>query len=77
MVDHFSDLTYVHLMISTIQEENLLGKPAFELWAATFGVKINIYHAENGRFSEQPFRSAIEDANRKIKVLWGWISSPT
>ena len=26
MVDHFSDLTYVHLMRSTIQEHNLSGK---------------------------------------------------
>ena len=45
MVDHFSDLTYVHLMISAGQEETLSIKAAIEIWAATFGVKINIYHA--------------------------------
>ena len=47
-------------MRSTIQEETLLRKTAFERWAATFGVKINRYHAENERFSEQPFRSEID-----------------
>ena len=36
MVDHFSDLTYVHLMKITIQEETSAGKSSFELWAATF-----------------------------------------
>ena len=50
MVDHLSDLTYVHLMISTSQEYNLSVKAAFEIWAFTFGVKIYIYHADNGRF---------------------------
>ena len=66
MADHFSDLTYMHLMISTRQEKSLSVKSAFERWADRFGVKIKIYHADNGRFSEQPFRSAIEDANQTI-----------
>ena len=50
MVNHFSDLTYVQLMRSTIHEENLAGKSAFEIWADTFEVKIKIYHIDNGRF---------------------------
>ena len=70
MVDHFSDLTYVNLVIITSREETLAGKSAFERWAATFGVKIKIYHVYNGIFSEQPFRSAIKDANQTIK-FWG------
>ena len=53
-------------MRSTIQEDNLAGKPAFEIWAATFGVKINRYHADNGGFSEKPFISEIEGANQKV-----------
>ena len=36
MVDHFSDLNYVHLTRITIQEEILAGKTALEIWAATF-----------------------------------------
>ena len=65
MVDNFSDLTYVHLMISTSQEETLAVKAAFEIWAFTFGVKIHIYYSENGIFSEQHFRSAVKDSNPK------------
>ena len=53
-------------MIIKIQEEALLGKLAFELWSATFGVKINIYHADNGIFAEQRFISSIEDSNQTI-----------
>ena len=59
-------------MISTIQQENLSVKSAFEILAAALGVKIKIYHADNEIFSEQPFISAIEDANQTINV-WGWI----
>ena len=66
MVNHFSDLTYVQLMRSTNQEESLSGKSAFERWADTFGFKINRYHADNGRFSKQTFRSEIEDSNQNI-----------
>ena len=69
MVDHFSDLTYVHLMISTSQEENLAVKSAFERWADTFVVKIKRYHADNGIFSKQSFRSEIEDANQNITFV--------
>ena len=69
MVDHFSDLTYVHLVGSTIQENTLAGKSVFERWVATFGFKIKIYHADNGIFSEQPFISSTEDANQTINLL--------
>ena len=63
MGDHFSDLTYMHLVRSTNQEDTLAGKSAFEIWSATFGVKIKRYHADNGQFSEQTFRPEIEDTN--------------
>ena len=65
MMDHFSDLTYVQLIRSKIQEEALAGKFSFEMQAATFGVKIHKYHSDNEIFSEQPFRTEIEDSNQK------------
>ena len=68
MVDHFSDLTYVHLTRITSQEETLSGKEAFERWYITFEVKINRYNADNGIFSEQPFRSEIEDPKQTITI---------
>ena len=33
MVYHFIDLPYVHMMVSTHQEDTLVGKMAFEIWA--------------------------------------------
>ena len=66
MVDHFSDLAFMHLKRITIQEEALAVKSAFEIWAENFGLKINKYHSDNGRFDEQYFRSEIEDSNQTI-----------
>ena len=40
MVDHFIDLTYLHLIRSTNQEDTLEEKASFERWAATFGVNL-------------------------------------
>ena len=57
---------YVRLTRSTRQEGTLAVKSTFEIWAEIFGVKMKIYHADNGIFSEQPFRSAIEDDNQNI-----------
>ena len=62
----FKCFTFVHLTKITIQEENLSKKVEFEEWAAIFGVEINRYHADNGIFSEQPFRLEIDDSNQKI-----------
>ena len=50
----------------TRQEDTLSEKLAFERWAAKFGVRIKINHADNGRYSEQPFISAIDDSNQTI-----------
>ena len=66
MEENVIDLPYVHLPRSTRQEETLARKESLEKWAATFGVKIKIYHADNGIFDEQPFRSSIEDSNQTI-----------
>ena len=54
-VDHFSRLSFVHLQESTKGEETLLAKGAFEVYTASFGVKVLKYHADNGRFAERLF----------------------
>ena len=66
MVDHFSDLIYVLLIIITTQYLTLSGNTSFERWAAIFGVKFCRYHADNVIFSEYPSRSEIEDSNQTI-----------
>ena len=67
MVEQFSYLTYVHLMRDKSHEEYLAVKPSLERPVATFGIKVNRYHSDNGIFSEQPFRTEIEDSNQTIK----------
>ena len=54
-------------MRSKTQEEHLLGKGYFEIWAATLGVKIYRYYSDNVIFAEQPFRSSIKESNQTIK----------
>jgi hypothetical protein len=54
-VDHFSRLSYIHLQDSTKGEETLLAKRAFEAYAASFGVVIANYHADNRRFAKRLF----------------------
>ncbi len=59
-VDHFSRLSFMYLQESTKGEETLLAKRAFEAYAASFGVRIANYHADNGRFAERLFLNHAE-----------------
>jgi hypothetical protein len=55
-VDHFSCLSFVYyLQESTKGDKMLLAKRAFEAYAASFGVVIQNYHADNGRFAKRLF----------------------
>ena len=65
-VDHFSDLTYVHLQESLTGEETVEAKLAFERYARAHGVEVKHYHADNGRFADKAFMSAVEQANQTI-----------
>ena len=65
-LDHYSDFSYTHLCTSTTQEETLAAKAAYEKLAASHGVKIKSYHADNGRFAEKGFRDSVHDANQTI-----------
>ena len=64
--DHFTNFSYCHLMRSTDTEETLAAKLAFEKVAQSYGVNIERYHADNGRFAEKSFKAAVEDASQKI-----------
>ena len=55
-VDHHSDFTYSVLMTSCSGDETLQAKQEFEAYAASLGVLISHYHADNGRFQEQKFK---------------------
>jgi hypothetical protein len=67
-VDHFSRLSFVHLQESTKGEETLLAKKAFEAYAASFGVKVRNYHADNGRFAERLFLDHAEENGQTVSL---------
>ena len=64
--DHATDVSYSHLQTSTDMESTLQAKAAFEKWSLQHGVPIRNYHADNGRFAERGFRTAVSDANQGI-----------
>jgi transposase InsO family protein len=65
-VDHASDLSYVYHQISMTSEETLKSKLAFEKFAASHGVSIKHYHADNGRFKDKLFSKSIEEKGQTI-----------
>lgn len=65
-VDHFSDMSFVHLQQSTSASETLLAKAAFESYARTCGVNVLHYHADNGRFAENAWREDCRVKNQQL-----------
>jgi Reverse transcriptase (RNA-dependent DNA polymerase)/GAG-pre-integrase domain len=65
-VDHYSSLSFVHLQQSITGKETLQAKWAFESFAEACGVKIQHYHADNGRFAEALWK---EDVSRQRQNL--------
>jgi hypothetical protein len=55
--DHFSDLSYVHLQLSTTSEETVQTKESFESYTRSYGGVLKQYHAENGRFADKAWRN--------------------
>lgn len=51
-VDHKSSFGFIYLQWSTSAKETIEAKVAFECFAATHGVQIKQYHADNGRFAD-------------------------
>jgi hypothetical protein len=49
-IDHYSDLSFVYLQKTTDADETLEAKKAFEQFAASHGVYILHYNADNGVF---------------------------
>ena len=65
-VDQFGGLSYVYLQKSTTADETVLAKHAFERFAASHGVVIRHYHADNGRFADNKWR---KDCSSKGQTL--------
>lgn len=65
-VDQFSKLSYVHLQTSTSAAETMEAKVEFERYAATFGVRVRHYHADNGRFSDNEWRRHVAENGQRL-----------
>jgi chloramphenicol O-acetyltransferase len=59
VVNHFTNVSYVHLQTSTISIEILEAIVEFKRFAKTHGVNIRRYHADNGRFAKSVWNEDI------------------
>jgi hypothetical protein len=65
-VDHFSCLRYVHPQVDDSLIKTVTTKRAFETFAAQNGVRIQHYHCDNGRFSDNAFKQVCHDACQQL-----------
>jgi hypothetical protein len=72
--DHFSNWSYVHLMQDLTLPSTLEAKLAYERAALTFGVKVQGYRADNGRFADTGWKM---HATTKISILLTVVSVNT
>jgi hypothetical protein len=65
-VDHYSRLGYIYLQQDLTSNETMKAKQAFEAFAHTHGVRVQHYHADNGRFADNAFRNSIQENQQTI-----------
>ncbi len=65
-VNHFSQLSFVHLQQTLSSEDTLLAKQAFEQFCSTHGMKVLQYHADNGRFADNAFLTNVRQQNQLV-----------
>ena len=70
-VDHHSRLSFVYLQKTTNAEETVAAKDAFERYAASHGVLVAHYHADNGRFADNKFKKSIEQSRGQTLSFCG------
>ncbi len=56
-------------MQDTFQESTSVAKAAYEAFAASHGVKLKRYKANNCRFAEQEFQAAFESSNQTLTAF--------
>ena len=67
-VDHYSSLSYVYLQETQTSQDTLTAKQAFEAYARDHGVKIQHYHADNGRFVDNMWQESINKAGQTMTL---------
>jgi hypothetical protein len=59
---------YVYLQESTKGVQTLAAKRSFEAYSSSHGVKVQQYHADNGRFAEHLFLNHCEKSGQKVSL---------
>ena len=65
-VDQFSRFTYVSLQQTLSSEETIKAKEEFEAKCREYGVKVEHYHADNGRFADNAFRDHVSGEGQTL-----------
>ena len=65
-VDHYSRLGYICVQKTTSAAETIESKRQFEAYAASCGVTIEHYHADNGVFADNKFRESVAAMNQTL-----------
>jgi hypothetical protein len=65
-VDHFSCLQYIHPQADDSLIKTIVAKRTFETFAAQHNIKIQHYHCNNGRFSDNAFKQACHDTHQQL-----------
>ena len=65
-IDHHTGFSFSSLLTSLDGEQTIAAKQAFKQFAASCGVSIKAYRADNGRFAEKGFRDAVLSAHQQI-----------
>ena len=66
--DHFSNVSFPHLITSTSMEETMNGKLAYERFAAEHGVKVMHDRGDNMRYNEEAFTENCKEQNQVLDL---------
>jgi len=65
-VDHFSDMSFVHLVKDMTVESTIKAREAFVRFCGQHGVKLSHMHADNGRFADATFVASVQQDGHTI-----------
>ena len=65
-MDHFSDMSFVHLVKDMTVESTIKAREAFVRFCGQHGVKLSHMHADNGRFADATFVASVQQDGHTI-----------
>mmetsp|Transcript_9964 Transcript_9964/g.14099 ORF Transcript_9964/g.14099 Transcript_9964/m.14099 type:complete len:147 (+) Transcript_9964:2-442(+) len=67
-VDHFSGYVYQFYNPTLTSAETVIAKRALEAHLNSYGVKVQCYHTDNGRFADKAFIEDVESQGQTISM---------